>query len=947
MRQLQQLRWLRLCLVAVVLLMSSTLRAQTNTIFEEKFESEKNFPPEGWVWGGEGPSWFWTSQGAGEENGSAVINLMDHQTDFIRTPTIDVSMYKEGEVTLEFDYWMQSNESHRETGLNDWLYVTVGEGKKQVLILERGTGKHFTYEAKGTYDGVTSEKDHWGHISMTLPAEVLSSELQLNFSGGFDEEPLSNIAIDNIAITVPKPIKSYTYSPKNIAFGNIEVGFFSDVTYVTLKNPNSDDMRVSDFRFAGSFPQYFEIVEGADFIPGGSEEKPGQALIGIRYNPRTFGDHSANLYFWADADVDPEGVVALTGRGALPEISTNGAKNLFSRTRTQLGAYRDTSFVVTHSSTLGKLRISSGSYIDGEYASQYEIVRLPSAAIEPGVSDTITVRYMPNIEGARWANLVLVSNAGNGTQRIELRGVGILQRLTVTPESHTFDSIAMGEQSCKTFTFSNPGSDTLRIRDLYFSSADPDFSFQSMDGRSFSIAPLQSRDISVCFAPRKMGSRQANLRVLTDIPDTFEATSRDTSEFNIAITGTGVPFGDLTFEDNLVDSGAVGEEFCTSHTIMNVGQYSITVTSASIVGPDAAEFAFRNATFPITLEPGAETTLTICTTPGARGLRQASIVAYTTSNSQKDTVTLPVDAYGQIICAEPSAASLFEGEPVLIGQTKTMSVVVSNCGDIASVYTAAVIGEGYQIVGDMVTAMIPAGGTHEFSVLFTPSIVGAQTATLAINARDVAPMSIALNGTGGGVTASHNNFSVPETAVGATQEFSVTVTNNGNVDWTTGTPSIDGAAYSTTSTGLTLAPGASDVMTFTFAPASAGMHTGTVTFPSAAPAATPSYSIALSGVGAVASVGRPTVMNGFELEQNYPNPVQPSTTVRFITPYSAVVTIALVDMTGETIKTITSASYPTGTHAVQLDASELSAGTYFYVLMSEGVKIARQMTVIK
>ncbi|HET6513260.1 MAG TPA: choice-of-anchor D domain-containing protein, partial [Candidatus Kapabacteria bacterium] len=532
-------------------------------------------------------------------------------------------------------------------------------------------------------------------------------------------------------------------------------------------------------------------------------------------------------------------------------------------------------------------------------------------------------------------------------QRIELRGVGILQRFAVTPVTHTFDSVAMGVQECKTFTFSNPGSDTLRITDLYFSSADPDFTFQSMEGRSFSIAPLQSRDISVCFTPRKMGARQANLRVLTDIPATFEMPSRDTSEFNIAITGTGVPFGDLTFEDNLIDSGAVGEEFCTSHTVMNVGQYSITVTSASIVGPDAAEFAFRNATFPFTLEPGAQKDITICTTPGARGLRQASIVAYTTSNSAKDTVTLPVDAYGQIVCAQPSETALFGGEPVLVGETKTMSVTVSNCGDIASVYTAAVIGEGYQIVGDMVTAMIPAGGSHEFSIMFTPSVVGAQTATLMINARDVAPMNIALNGTGGGVTASHNNFAVPETAVGTTQDFTVTVTNNGNVEWSTGTPSIDGGAYSTTSTGLTLAPGASDVITFTFAPASAGTHTGTVTFPTAAPAATPSFSIALSGVGSVASVGRPTVMNGFELEQNYPNPVQPTTSVRFTTPRSAMVSIAVVDMKGETVKTIESANYPTGTHTVQLDASELSAGTYFYVLMSEGVQLARQMTVIK
>jgi hypothetical protein len=104
--------------------------------------------------------------------------------------------------------------------------------------------------------------------------------------------------------------------------------------------------------------------------------------------------------------------------------------------------------------------------------------------------------------------------------------------------------------------------------------------------------------------------------------------------------------------------------------------------------------------------------------------------------------------------------------------------------------------------------------------------------------------------------------------------------------------------------------------------------------------------ISLNGMGVTSSV-RTTAMNGFALEQNYPNPVMPSTTVRFTTPYTAMVTIALVNMTGETVSTLTSTTYPAGTHTVQLDARELPAGTYFYVLTSEGVQLTRQLTVIK
>jgi hypothetical protein len=291
---------------------------------------------------------------------------------------------------------------------------------------------------------------------------------------------------------------------------------------------------------------------------------------------------------------------------------------------------------------------------------------------------------------------------------------------------------------------------------------------------------------------------------------------------------------------------------------------------------------------------------------------------------------------------------LFDGGMTLVHSMDSMKVTITNCGDLPATYTAALPNgtTDYQIIGSPVSTVVAPGGTYDYWVRFTPNTRGAVTSNLSITAPSVSTMDIALNGTGAGVTASNNSFTIPETAVTQSNTFTVTVTNNGNIDWTTGTPLVSGAAYTTTSTGLTLAPGASGDITFTFTPTIIGLNAGSVSFPNASPLEEPSYTISLNGMGLSSSV-RTTAMNGFALEQNYPNPAMPSTTVRFTTPYTAMVTIALVNMTGETVRTLASTNYPAGTHTVELDARELPAGTYFYVLTSEGVQLTRQMTVIK
>ncbi len=76
---------------------------------------------------------------------------------------------------------------------------------------------------------------------------------------------------------------------------------------------------------------------------------------------------------------------------------------------------------------------------------------------------------------------------------------------------------------------------------------------------------------------------------------------------------------------------------------------------------------------------------------------------------------------------------------------------------------------------------------------------------------------------------------------------------------------------------------------------------------------------------------------GFVLDQNFPNPCAPVSTVVFRIPGAATAGILLTDAAGRTVREIAVTDRVAGAHAVHIDATPLSAGTYFYHLLVDGV----------
>ncbi len=90
----------------------------------------------------------------------------------------------------------------------------------------------------------------------------------------------------------------------------------------------------------------------------------------------------------------------------------------------------------------------------------------------------------------------------------------------------------------------------------------------------------------------------------------------------------------------------------------------------------------------------------------------------------------------------------------------------------------------------------------------------------------------------------------------------------------------------------------------------------------------------------------------FSLEQNFPNPFNPSTEIRFRLEQPSIVELAVYNVLGQKIKTLVSGNFPGGEHAAIWNGRDergraLSSGVYFYRLRSENRVLTRRMVLIK
>jgi hypothetical protein len=86
---------------------------------------------------------------------------------------------------------------------------------------------------------------------------------------------------------------------------------------------------------------------------------------------------------------------------------------------------------------------------------------------------------------------------------------------------------------------------------------------------------------------------------------------------------------------------------------------------------------------------------------------------------------------------------------------------------------------------------------------------------------------------------------------------------------------------------------------------------------------------------------------GFLLYQNYPDPFNPSTTIRYSLPAQAHVRLAVFTLLGKEVETLVNALQQPGMNSVEFRAHDLPSGTYIYRLNAGGFTDVKRMVLVR
>ncbi|MGE5682816.1 MAG: Ig-like domain-containing protein [Bacillota bacterium] len=89
------------------------------------------------------------------------------------------------------------------------------------------------------------------------------------------------------------------------------------------------------------------------------------------------------------------------------------------------------------------------------------------------------------------------------------------------------------------------------------------------------------------------------------------------------------------------------------------------------------------------------------------------------------------------------------------------------------------------------------------------------------------------------------------------------------------------------------------------------------------------------------------IPESYSLEQNFPNPFNPSTTISYQLPQSGFVSLKVYDMLGKEVASLVNENQSAGRYNINFNANNLTSGVYIYKITSGSFSVSRKMMLLK
>jgi Peptidase family C25/Propeptide_C25/HYDIN/CFA65/VesB-like, Ig-like domain/FlgD Ig-like domain len=724
--------------------------------------------------------------------------------------------------------------------------------------------------------------------------------------------------------------------PLSIDFGNIIVGNITSEPFTITNNGTST--AVGDI----TTPTGYSVAEINDYETGRNGNNRNTISFSLlsgefqeydlQFEPTSYTNYDGEVTITSNNPNNPTTIITLTGDG-VPEIPSSPTDPLPNNGATDV-------IISTDIDWINGTNTSSIDLYFGTNNPPTTLVLDDVSAVEtfdPGILNYETTYYWQvvctNVSG---------SISGDVWNFTTLSAPEIL----VAPISIAFGNIIIGNTSTEQFTVSNSGGDVL-TGDITtpdgYSVAEAVDSRTSRTGNSrntlaFYILIDETQTFNLLFEPSNYTNYDGDVIITSNDPAS--------PSVNIELTGDGIPEIPSLPTDPLPNNGA-------NDVIISTDIDWINGTNTSSID---LYFGTNNPPTTLVLDdvPAVETfdldeldceTIyywqVVCR--NVTGSTDGEVWNFTTVDAPEILVAPMIIAFGNII----------------IGNTSTEQFTISNNGG------AVLVGDittpdGYSISEAMdsrtsrtgnsrntLAFSILIGETQTFNLLFEPSNYTNYDGDVIITSNDPASPSVNIELTGDGIPEIPSLPTDPLPNNGATDVIIST-----DINWTNGTNTSSIDLYFGTDNPPT-------ILVLDDVAAVETYDLGNLDYETTYYWQVVCRNVTGSTDGDVWDFtttndvwANNTIIYQTDLKQNFPNPFNPSTTVRFALKEPGITRIDIYNIKGKVVKHLVNDQYPAGNHNVIWNGNNdngnpVSSGIYFYILRTSDFKLTRKMLLMK